>query len=145
MAEVTVIVPRDKEYTLFCEGKLIHLETLPTIYRLEMDFDYPIILYYTHRYHRRLYIIMKPCPPLICENVDVRSPFSVIAQLRGRGFDRFKRSMWYIKRKTNGLCYRFPPSFYFKLSYLANNEKNSRFNLNMLINQYLKKTGIVNE
>lgn len=136
MTEIKMIVPRDKLYTLFCEGRLLHIEKLPNKFELTMDFDYPVVLYYTHRHHRRLYIITKPCKPFIMENADVLSPFSIIGQLRGRSFDRFKRSMWYIKKKTLGSCYTFPPSFYFKLLFLANNGKNDRFNLNQLIKQY---------
>ena len=132
---VRVRIPKDSYYTLFAEGVLLNLESYGTGHIATLDFSYPVVLYYTFHHHRRLYVIMQPSVNEIFHNNDVSRPFSVIAQLRGRSFDRFKRSLRYIVRKSKGF-HEFPAEFYFKLSFLCTHQKNDKINLNTLFYKY---------
>lgn len=132
---VRVRIPKNSYYTLFAEGVLLDLEPEGAGYIASLDFSYPVVLYYTFHHHRRLYVIMRPSVNEFFHNNDVSSPFSVISQLRGRSFDRFKRSLRYIVRKSKGF-HKFPPEFYFKLSFLCSHQKNDKINLNRLFNKY---------
>ena len=132
---VRVRIPKDSYYTLFAEGVLLNLEAYGTGHIATLDFSYPVVLYYTFHHHRRLYVIMQPSVNEIFHNNDVSRPFSVIAQLRGRSFDRFKRSLRYIVRKSKGF-HEFPAEFYFKLSFLCTHQKNDKINLNRLFYKY---------
>ena len=132
---VRVRIPKDSYYTLFAEGVLLNLESYGTGHIATLDFSYPVVLYYTFHHHRRLYVIMQPSVNEIFHNNDVSRPFSVIAQLRGRSFDRFNRSLRYIVRKSKGF-HEFPAEFYFKLSFLCTHQKNDKINLNRLFYKY---------
>ena len=132
---VRVRIPTDSYYTLFAAGVLLNLESYGTGHIATLDFSYPVVLYYTFHHHRRLYVIMQPSVNEIFHNNDVSRPFSVIAQLRGRSFDRFKRSLRYIVRKSKGF-HEFPAEFYFKLSFLCTHQKNDKINLNRLFYKY---------
>ena len=132
---VRVRIPKDSYYTLFAEGVLLNLESYGTGHIATLDFSYPVVLYYTFHHHRRLYVIMQPSVNEIFHNNDVSRPFSVIAQLRGRSFDRFKRSLRYIVRKSKGF-HEFPSEFYFKLAVLCTHQKNDKINLNRLFYKY---------
>ena len=61
-----------------------------------------------------------------------------IADLPGRSYDRFKRSMAYLNAATLGKFYRFPPTFFWQLASLCRFGKNSRLNLRLLVNTYDK-------
>lgn len=132
---VKVRIPKDSYYTLFAEGVLLSLEPYGTGHIAALDFSYPVVLYYTFHHHRRLYVIMRPSVSEIFHNNDVSRPFSIVTQLRGRSFDRFKRSLRYIVRKSKGYR-KFPAEFYFKLSFLCSHQKNDKINLNRLFNKY---------
>lgn len=132
---VMVKIPSGANYTLYAEGVLLGMEFYGADYIVSLDFSYPVVLYYTFHYHRRVYVIMRPSGCDVCRCSDVSSPFSIITQLRGRSFDRFKRSLSYIVKKTNGF-HKFPPEFYFKLSFICSQGKNDMVNLNRLIEKY---------
>lgn len=133
---VTVRIPRLLNYTLYAEGFLCGIERDGADFLVTLDFSFPVILYYTYRYHRRIYIISRPCPPCITKSRDVSREFSIISQLRGRSFDRFKRSVKYIADRTGRTCFGFPAAFFWQLSYLCIAGKNDRINLNLLIKKY---------
>lgn len=132
---VVIRIPKTKNYTLYAEGSLCRIDKDGEDHLITLDFSHPVILYYTFRYHRRLYVITSPGTPVL-RNDDVSGNFSIIAQLRGRSFDRFKRSMQYIVEKTEKRCYEFPAAFFWQLSYLAQAGKNDRINLGILIKKY---------
>lgn len=132
---VMVKIPGGANYTLYAEGVLLGMEFYGADYIVSLDFSYPVVLYYTFHYHRRLYIIMRASGRDVYRCHDVSSPFSIISQLRGRSFDRFKRSLAYIVKKTSGF-HQFPPEFYFKLSFICSQGKNDMVNLNRLIEKY---------
>ncbi len=132
---VRVKIPKDSYYTLFAEGVLQSLESYGIGHIATFDFSYPVVLYYTFHHHRRLYVIMRSSVNEIFHCNDVSRQFSIIAQLRGRSFDRFKRSLRYIVRKSKGF-HKFPAEFYFKLSFLCTHQKNDKINLDRLFKKY---------
>ncbi len=132
---VSVKIPNASYYTLFAEGSLLELEPYGNGHIATLDFSYPVVLYYTFHHHRRLYVIMRPSKGEFFHNNDVSRPFSIITQLRGRSFDRFKRSLRYIVRKSKGF-HEFPAEFYFKLSFLCTHQKNDKINLDRLVQKY---------
>ena len=132
---VVVRIPKTKNYTLYAAASLCRIDKDGEDHLITLDFSHPVILYYTFRYHRRLYVITSPGTPVL-RNDDVSGNFSIIAQLRGRSFDRFKRSMKYIVEKTEKRCYEFPAAVFWQLSYLAQAGKNDRINLGILIKKY---------
>ena len=135
---IAVKVPKSGKYTLYAEGNLLGMNDQGPYFKLNFDFESPVCLWYTHTQHRRVYIIMKPTLYKM-ESADVIGDFSILSQLRGRSFDRFKRSLKYICRITKCACYTFPPAFYYSLSNLAAVGKNSRANLILLTHRYYKK------
>lgn len=137
---VTVHIPQhSKDYTLYAEGFLCGIEKDGEDFLVTLDFSFPVILYYTYRYHRRIYIITRPYPPFAVRNSDVNREFSIISQLRGRSFDRFKRSVKYIADRTGRTCFGYPAAFFWQLSYLCIAGKNDRVNLELLIKKYSPK------
>lgn len=128
---LNVRIPKDAKYTLYAEGVFMGIEDFGIEYQVTLDFSYPVVLYYTFKKHRRIYIIMKPSGTEVFRNDDLSETFSIIAQLRGRPLDRFKRSLRYIVKKTRS--HKFSVEFYFKLAFLCQQGENDRLNLNKLL------------
>lgn len=141
MNSVFVKIPKGSAgLTLYAEGLLLGKEDKKTYYELELSKNKVIILYYKfHFNHRRLYIV---CAPELMDNCFVKSfslvsdNMSVIAELHGRGFDRFKRTMEYLVKASDSAVLDLPPVFFFQLAYLCRNEKNDRVNLKKLSSNY---------
>ena len=137
---ISVMIPKYMKlnYTLFAEGNRLCMNREGPFIKIDFDFSSPVCLWYTYKFHRRLFIIMQPTLYEL-ESVDVIGTFSILTQIQGRSYDRFKRSLRYICRMTQKQCYKFPPMFYFSLSTLAVEKKNSRENLRLLAHKYYRK------
>lgn len=133
---VKVRIPQHENYTLYAEGVFLGIENFGKEYLVSLDFSYPVILYYTFKNHRRVYIIMQAIGADIFKNDDISVPFSIISQFRGRALDRFKRSFRYIVKKTKDNSRKFSAEFYFKLAFLCQQGENDRLNLNKLVEKY---------
>jgi len=141
MSSIYVTIPRkDGELSLFAEGKLLSKIKVPEGFLLEFPQNKCIILFYKVNYRqRRLYVV---CNPEQMKNIGVytfekvNTPMSIVTELRGRGFDEFKRSLEYIKKATNNLVYDMPPVFWWQYGFICKNQKNNRVNLNLLLQKY---------
>lgn len=67
---------------------------------------------------------------------NVSENMSLVAHCRGRGFDRFKRSLEYLKEASDKKVMELPPAFWWQFAYLCNKGKNDRLNLNRLLMNY---------
>lgn len=141
MSSVYVHIPKkDNGITLFAEGTLLSQIDKDQYYELELAKSKCIVLYYKlHFNHRRLFIV---CDPRLMQNKFVKDftlvsdSLSVIAELHGRGFDRFKRSIEYLNKATDNQIMDLPPAFFWQLAYICRNGKNDKANLNKLANNY---------
>ena len=103
-----------------------------------LDGDFCVVLYYTVGKYRRLYICQCSAP----KDADIsmlsgcKMPVTVLYELTGRAFDRFKRSMDYLNHASDGLFYRLPYIFFLQLAALCQAGKNSRLNLSLLVRRY---------
>lgn len=61
---------------------------------------------------------------------------AVISQLRGRAYDRFKRSLDWLDKKTNSRWKKYNIQFFWQLAYLSKKGLNSSQNLKFLIDIY---------
>ena len=145
--DCTVTIPVDNEhYSLYAEGVFVRKTVTEQQSFITLNDDFCILLYYTVHTWRHLYVCVATrlfpyCPHNFNES---DAPLSVIADLSGRAYDRFKRSMRYLNAATRGAFYRFPPAFFWQLASLCRFGKNDRLNLQMLVYQY-DKTIIIPE
>ena len=145
--DCTVTIPKDNEhYSLYAEGIFIRKTVTEQQSFITLNDDFCITLYYTVHTWRHLYVCVAtrlfPDYPHTFNESDAQ--LSVIADLTGRAYDRFKRSMHYLNVATLGAFYRFPPSFFWQLASLCRFGKNNRLNLRLLVYQY-DKTIIIPE
>lgn len=139
---IRITVPADKSspYTVYAEGvsQGAYLRTEWREYDVFLDYAYPIVLFFTFRTHRRAFVCV--APERLGMNVYVFScasaPLSVLSELRGRAYDRFKRSLRYLCKITDNRCRKFSGRFFWQLAYLAQNGLNSTLNLQLLANKY---------
>lgn len=61
---------------------------------------------------------------------------AVISQLRGRAYDRFKRSLRFLCKHTDERCRKFDLRFYWQLAWLSKMGLNSNLNLKLLAEKY---------
>lgn len=139
--DCTISIPNENEhYSLYAEGVFVRKMITDTQSFITLNDDFCIILYYTVHTWRHLYVCcatrLFPYYPHTFNESD--APLSVIADLTGRSYDRFKRSMAYLNAATLGKFYRFPPTFFWQLASLCRFGKNSRLNLRLLVNTYDK-------
>lgn len=141
MGIITAKIPKNNNnYSIYVEGTLVSQIDCGSYYELEFSKGKILILYYNFKLkHRRLYIV---CNPDQMENsyekffLGLSDKMSIIAELRGRGFDRFKRSIDYLKKATENQIMSLPPAFWFQMAYICRNGINNRFNLNNLVIRY---------
>ena len=138
---LTVNIPKNEYYTLFAEGKFLSKHSDDNCTEITFAKKGILILFYHfpkhgRSQHRRVYIT---CNPDTFENKYVHSlegvseERTVLAELRGRAFDRLKMSLEYIRKETNDECYTYSNEFWLKVSYLMHAGKNSQYNINNLI------------
>ncbi len=157
MNTICVEIPRNDFFTLYADGSLISKSSNEVYHELIFNKNNILILFYhfpekkrKKSQHRRVYIT---CDPSQFENKNVYNLYgiskkrTVLFQLRGRSFDRFKNSLEYIKKQTNYECFKYPLEFWVKFCALnqevpqINNEtkrmrktaKNSHHNIDELI------------
>lgn len=142
MNSITVKIPKKGQsyITLYAEGTLISQLDKGKYYQLEMASNKCLILFYNFNIkHRRLYVV---CKPELMNNKFINTfelvseKLSVVAHLRGRGFDQFKRSLEYMKKATDKKVMDLPPAFWWQFAYLCNKELNNHVNLNRLLLNY---------
>ena len=63
---------------------------------------------------------------------EVSSPLRVMAVLHGRAYDRYKRSLSYLKKRYTGKSSRFRSLFFMRLAALCRNGMNSNRNIEIL-------------
>lgn len=139
MKTLFVDIPVKADYTLYAEGILLSKEKLSDCFRLEFEKRNCLILYYTMKKYRRLYIVSSP--ELFNNKFkfsfeDVSEPVSVIAQLRARSFDRFKQTISYLRKTTDDDVLRLPVQFFWQAATLCSLNKNSKFNIDNLVKLY---------
>lgn len=136
---ITAKIAKHGIYTSYAEGKILSSLDKGNYYEIKLSEQSIIILYYHFNFHRRVYICCIPeklssCklnhPILKFHNVDKN--LTVIAELQGRAFDRFKRMCNVIKNYTNGRFYDYSILFFSKLAFLCRYGKNSMVNIKNL-------------
>lgn len=139
MEIVTVFIPPGEQlFSLYAEGALMRREgDADTGYTLEFDERKLLAMFYHSQNHRRVYITF-PLEAVQGWNIGssnlygVDCPRAVVAMLQGRAFDRFKRSFDLVKKLSDD-CYFLPPLFWVRFAYLARNGRNSKSNIQRLL------------
>jgi hypothetical protein len=142
MDVITAFIPASASsglFTLFAEGDFVRISDTGEGHSIEFNGGSVLLLFFHFPNHRRLYVT---CDPEKLEgrfvhrfdNLDTER--SVLVQLRGRKFDRMKQSVEYLKKLSEGRCFRYSLLFWTQLIYLIQQGKNSRFNLNTLASRY---------
>lgn len=131
---------QNEKFTVFAEGVSYGAFLNPEkgLYEVYLDYSQPILLYFTLVKSRRLYICTNPenSSTEIVKFPVANKPLSVMATLRGRAFDRFKRSLKYIKKVLKTDCTRYNIKFYWELAYLSNTGLTAAANLRALVEKY---------
>ena len=131
---------QNEKFTVFAEGVSYGAFLNPEkgLYEVYLDYSQPILLYFTLNKSRRLYICTNPenSSTEIVKFPVANKPLSVMATLRGRAFDRFKRSLKYIKKVLKTDCTRYDIKFYWELAYLSNMNLTFSANLKSLVEKY---------
>ena len=131
---------QNEKFTVFAEGVSYGAFLNPEkgLYEVYLDYSQPILLYFTLVKSRRLYICTNPenSSTEIVKFPVANKPLSVMATLRGRAFDRFKRSLKYIKKVLKTDCTRYNIKFYWELAYLSNTGLTAAANLKALVEKY---------
>jgi len=138
MDTVTARIPKDGFFTLFVEGSLIKISDMESEYLAEYKKGI-LLLYYHFPFHRRVYITCTPELFSSCflhrfDNVD--TDLSVLAQFRGRNFDRLKQAADYLNHTTSGAFYQYPPAFWLQLACLIREGKDALCNFRQLVHWY---------
>ncbi len=137
---ISIPAAKNSFFTIYAEGVSFGVFLRPERkeYDVFLDPQYPIILYFTFGKHRRAYICANPdfmqsnVYKFSCSNRSL----SVISQLRGRAYDRFKRSLRFLCKHTDERCRKFDIRFYWQLAYLSKKGRNSNLNLKLLAEKY---------
>ena len=137
---VTVRIPATDFYSLFAEGSFLKMEKTETEYYIDFNADNVLIVFYHFPFHRRLYITCNPAKfnnkeIHVLEGVD--NERSVLVQLQGRAFDRFKRSLDFIKKETDNTCFSLQNEFWFQMANLMRAGKNSTLNMKTVISRFV--------
>lgn len=144
MKNITVFIPKSGIYTLFAEGSFEKKVSEGDFHQIEFREDNILVLFYHFPFHRRLYVTSAPSL-FNNENVHtldgVDTERSILAQLRGRAFDRFKRSLSYIQEHTDYKCFTYPNEFWLRIIYLMQAGKNSLHNIQSIISEFQQKGG----
>ena len=137
MNAISVRIPKNDYYTTYAEGVFLSMDTESEDgVIINLDADYTFFLYYTFKFHRRLYICSTKIPGNDHKFENVNEPVKILCQLRGRAFDEFKRSVNYLNKSTKGSFYHLPPMYFWQLAALCRARKNSRINLELLTKRY---------
>ena len=139
--ECTIAIPvKNGHYTLYAEGVFIRKKFLDGRSFITLDGKFVIVLYYTVYEWRHLYVCIAKelLPDYEITFNECSMSLSVIADLTGRAYDRFKRSMDYLNKATGGMFYKLPPSFFWQLAWLSRHGKNDRLNIRRLVHKYDK-------
>lgn len=132
---IHVLLPDEKSiYTLFAEGNLINSFKLLNRTHLTFNAEYPILLYYTFPNHRRLYLCTRDESGITFPGI--KEKLRILTQIRGRSFDRFKRSVDYLNKEYHGTIQFMPYSFFWVLSDICKKGHNDSINLDLLYQRY---------
>ena len=139
MGEIRILIPKKGSIpSVYAEGVFIGKDFYKGDVEIVLDSGYCTTVYYTYKLHRRLYVCCKPgkngeyatALPMVNQTV------TVLTQLRGRHFDRYKEAMSLLNKATKGQFYKLPPQFFWQLSILCRTGKNTNFNIKNLIRRY---------
>ena len=142
MNEISAFIPKEDSsypFTCFAQGSFIRLEDEETEYRISFNEDEVLILFFHFKNHRRIYVTLKENSIEKIENKtfwNVDKSRQVLAELRGRNFDRFKMSLDFINDFTEGKCFSFPIAFWAQLVMLCQQNRHSELNLKYLCESY---------
>jgi hypothetical protein len=138
MEITSVHIPQNGFYTLYAEGNLLKITEESEGFCAQFAGESIIILYYTFPFHRRLYVTCstEKWSGFVHSFSDLDSPLSVLAQLRGRSFDEFKRTADYLNHLTDSGFYTYPIKFFFQLVCLVREKKNMPQNIRALVSLY---------
>lgn len=139
--DCTITIPQENgNWTVYAEGVLVRRAFTDGASFVTLDDDHCITLYYTVRTWRRLYVCASPrlVPFRVHDFAESDAPLSVMADLAGRAYDRYKRSMGRLSAATGGGFYRYPPAFFWQLAFLCRFGKNDAHNLERLVRRYGK-------
>ena len=137
METVITIPPTNGHFSLFAEGELLSVFSMGPGREsfVTLEDEHPINLFYKINGRRYLYICtsvrdMEYLP--VYNFKEVSSPLRVMTVLHGRAYDRYKRSLSYLKKKYVGKSSRFRSVFFMKLAALCKNGMNSNSNIEIL-------------
>lgn len=142
MNEISVFIPKESSsypFTCYAQGSFIRMEDYETEYKISFCEKSVLILFYHFDFHRRLYITLPENSLSEVENKkfwNITENRQILAELRGRNFDRFKRSVDFINDFTKGDCYNFPASFWSQITMLCEQNRHCKKNLNFLCESY---------
>lgn len=142
MNEIYVLIPKEDSsypFTCYAEGSFIRIEDAITEYQISFKEDDILIVFFHFPHHRRLYITVPKGKIDTLEDIDfwnISEERQILAELRGRCFDRLKLSIRILKEITKGACFSYPVSFWSQLIMLIQQNKHSKMNLQFLCEAY---------
>ncbi len=139
MGEIRILIPKkDSIPSVYAEGVFLGKDFYKGDVEIILDSDYCTTVYYTYKLHRRLYVCCNPGKKGINATAlpMVNQEVTILTQLRGRHFDRYKEAMSLLNKATKGQFYKLPPQFFWQLSILCRTGKNSNFNIKNLVRRY---------
>lgn len=135
------IPPPTKRFSIYADGVLDAVVRLKEKSFVTLNDRYPITLYYRFGIHRHLYVCTSTSgfPNFPAKTLEgVPCPMAVLAELTGRAFDRYKRSMYRLKNDTNGKVMRLPPEFFWMLAQKCEQGKNAMKSVDRLMQSYMQ-------
>ena len=140
--EICITVPpATRHFSLFAEGCVlgVYAGEPGEAAHVILDASHPVALYYHVAGRRRLFICMsgdmgKEFPKRIFP--ETLSEVSVLTELSGRAYDRYKRTMEWAARHVGPAVFTLPPDFFLVLAELCRGGRNSGANISLLLSRH---------
>lgn len=137
---ISVQIQKDEYFTTFADGVFVSKEVFDSdSVSINLDGNYCIMLFYTLGSSRNVFLCStQEKIKKINEQffVNVSEPLGIMNILTGRAYDRFKRSLDYVKKATQGKVLYFPEQFFLEFSVMCENGHNNSECIERLVKLY---------
>lgn len=146
---LTVSVPYAKKmpYRLFAQGSLVdvpHVDEGADFVHFKFEGGTVVALFYTFEKFRRAYLVTgwkddKDGSQVFLPSIE--DPLYVILSAKGRKVDHLKRALYILDKDDTRKIFRYPISFWTKLSFLINHTGTLKSDILLLQDQYHQTRG----
>lgn len=135
--EICIKIPVPTKYfSLYVQGRVLDVASMGNGESsfVTMDSDWPMALYYRVMNRRHIFICTQSSICGFATRIfpEAMIPLTVLTELDGRAYDRYKRTMRMLEDKTKGDCFMSPPDFFIRLAELCRCGRNSMSNVMLL-------------